>query len=238
MNLIKKSKLYALLLALLVSFAFIACSSDDGSSNDENTAGSTPKTDTPVADTKSEITADGIKIDGTLLSKTADVSVISASTEIIGAAYTNNYAGVFPADRTVTLSPFIMGKYQVTQELYKAVMTGQKVTVGESEYTLAAEPSYCKAESTKYVLAEGENAKYRPVENVNWYDAVYFCNALSEKLGLTKAYTIEITTVSASTDGHITAATVTPVSGANGYRLPTEAEWEFAARGGDQSAAA
>ena len=105
MNLIKKSKLFALLLALLVSFAFIACSSDDGSSNDENTAGETPKTNT-----KSEITADGIKIDGTLLSKTADVSVISASTEITGAAYTNNYAGVFPADRTVTLSPFIMGK--------------------------------------------------------------------------------------------------------------------------------
>ncbi len=74
----------------------------------------------------------------------------------------------------VTVIPFYMGKYPITQRQWKAIM------------------------STNPASFKGEN---HPIERITWYDAIDFCSKLSEKTGQT-------------------------------YRLPSEAEWEYACRAG------
>ena len=133
-------------------------------------------------------------------------------------------SNVFVSGRSLTIPDLIVSDHEVTRGEYKAVM--------------GSDPSTASANDKDGNELEGDAVLNNPVNYVNWYDALVYCNKLSMLENLTPCYSIDGSTdpddwgeVPTSSNSTWNAATCNYE--AEGYRLPTEAEWEWLARGGE-----
>ena len=150
--------------------------------------------------------------------------VFVKGTTITGTESWTPSSEVFVSGRKLTIPDLIVSDHEVTRGEYLEVM--------------GSDPSTASAYDNEGKKLKGDNVLNNSVNYVNWYNAIVYCNKLSIKENLTACYSIDGSTdpadwgtVPTSSNSKWDAATCD--FNENGYRLPTEAEWEWLARGGE-----
>ena len=200
----KKHKWFVAILAMVMALAVAGCS--DGSSGNEFSTGSLG-----TGNSTENITEGFVKVKGTTITGTEEWTPAS---------------DVFVSGRSITIPDMYVCDHEVTR--------------GEFKELMGTDPSTASAYDKDGNKLTGDAVLNNPVNYVNWYDAIAYCNKLSLKENLTPCYSVSRVTdwesldySSIPTESDTNWDALTYNEEADGYRLPTEAEWEWLARGGE-----